>query len=218
MALNRDIFLRSLALQLVFFLVTVQGTRLGDATVAANALLLNGLLLTAHALDGLAHALEALCGHAIGAGDRRTLDRVMVVAGGWSLLASAAFGLFFLFGGPLFIGLQTDIPEVRTLALGYLPYLAALPLIAVWSYLLDGLFIGATRAREMRDSMLLAVGLALPLGWWLQGLGNHGLWLAFLAFMLLRGVCLGILARRLHSRDAWFTMPRRHPAHAAEGT
>ncbi|MBS69137.1 MAG: MATE family efflux transporter, partial [Pseudomonas sp.] len=141
MAVNRDIFLRSLALQLVFFLVTVQGTRLGDATVAANALLLNGLLLTAHALDGLAHAVEALSGHAIGAGDRTALQRVMVVAGGWSLLASVAFGLFFLYGGQLFIQLQTDIPEVRQLALTYLPYLAALPLIAVWSYLLDGLFI-----------------------------------------------------------------------------
>ena len=70
LAVNRDIFIRSLLLQLVFMLITVQGTRLGDATVAANALLLNGLLLTAHALDGLAHAVEALCGHAIGARDR----------------------------------------------------------------------------------------------------------------------------------------------------
>ncbi len=214
MAVNRDIFLRSLALQLVFFLVTVQGTRLGDATVAANALLLNGLLLTAHALDGLAHAVEALSGHAIGAGDRNALQRVMVVAGGWSLLASIAFGLFFLFGGQLFIQLQTDIPEVRQTALTYLPYLAALPLIAVWSYLLDGLFIGATRAREMRNSMLLAVALTLPLGWLLQGLGNHGLWLAFLSFMLTRGICLGVLALRLQRRGAWFTMSTPGTTHS----
>lgn len=214
MAVNRDIFLRSLALQLVFFLVTVQGTRLGDATVAANALLLNGLLLTAHALDGLAHAVEALSGHAIGAGDRNALQRVMVVAGGWSLLASIAFGLFFLFGGQLFIQLQTDIPEVRQTALTYLPYLAALPVIAVWSYLLDGLFIGATRAREMRNSMLLAVALTLPLGWLLQGLGNHGLWLAFLAFMLMRGICLGVLALRLQRRGAWFTMSTPGTTHS----
>jgi len=214
MAVNRDIFLRSLALQLVFFLVTVQGTRLGDATVAANALLLNGLLLTAHALDGLAHAVEALSGHAIGARDRNALQRVMVVAGGWSLLASVAFGLFFLLGGQLFIQLQTDIPEVRQTALTYLPYLAALPLIAVWSYLLDGLFIGATRAREMRNSMLLAVGLTLPLGWLLQGLGNHGLWLAFLSFMLMRGVCLGLLAQRLQRRGAWFNMGAPSTTHS----
>lgn len=204
MSVNRDIFLRSLALQLVFFLVTVQGTRLGDATVAANALLLNGLMLTAHALDGLAHAVEALSGHAIGAQNRTELRRILTVAGGWSLLASLAFGLFFLFGGELFIGLQTDIAQVRETAIVYLPYLAALPLVGVWSYLLDGLFIGATRAREMRNAMLLAVLISLPLGWLLRGLGNHGLWLAFLTFMLLRGICLGSIACRLHYRQRWF--------------
>ncbi|WP_312910735.1 MATE family efflux transporter [Stutzerimonas nitrititolerans] len=210
MAVNRDIFIRSLALQLVFFLVTVQGTRLGDATVAANALLLNGLLLTAHALDGLAHAVEALSGHAIGAGNRDELRRTLTVAGGWSLIASLGFAGFFLLGGHLFIQLQTDIAAVRELALAYMPYLAALPLIAVWSYLLDGLFIGATRAREMRNGMLLALAIALPLGWLLQGLGNHGLWLAFLAFMLSRGICLGLIARSLQRRQAWFKLAGAH--------
>ena len=212
LAVNRDIFLRSLALQLVFFLITVQGTRLGDATVAANALLLNGLMLTAHALDGLAHAVEALSGHAIGARSHTELRRVLTVSGGWSLLASLAFGLFFLLGGDLFIELQTDIPAVRDTALTYLPYLAALPLVAVWSYLLDGLFIGATRAREMRNAMLLAVAISLPLGWLLRGLGNHGLWLAFLGFMLLRGICLGSIARRLQQQGQWFDPIHAQPA------
>lgn len=204
LAVNRDIFIRSLALQLLFFLLTVQGARLGDATVAANALLLNGLLVTAYALDGLAHAVEALCGHAIGAGNRAELRRALVVAGGWSLIASLGFALFFLLGGGLFIDLQSDIAEVRAVAHRYLPYLALLPLVAVWSYLLDGLFIGATRAREMRNAMLLAVLLSLPLGLALAGLGNHGLWLAFLGFMALRGLSLAGLAWRLQRRDAWF--------------
>ncbi|MGH8353473.1 MAG: MATE family efflux transporter [Pseudomonas sp.] len=204
LAVNRDIFIRTLALELVFFLITVQGGRLGDATVAANALLLNGLLLTAHALDGLAHAVEALCGHAIGARDRDAMRRTLLVAGGWSLLASLGFALLFGLGGRWFIGLQTDIAAVRGLALGYLPYLATLPLLAVWSYLLDGLFIGATRAREMRDAMLLAVLLALPLAWGLRGWGNHGLWLAFLSFMLLRGLLLAIFGWRLTRTKAWF--------------
>ncbi|MBD2838522.1 MATE family efflux transporter [Pseudomonas sp. JM0905a] len=204
LAVNRDIFIRSLALQLVFFLLTVQGTRMGDATVAANALLLNGLLVTAYALDGLAHAVEALCGHAIGARDRLTLRRSLLVAGGWSLLASLGFALFFAVAGGLFIDMQSDIAAVREVAHTYLPYLALLPMIAVWSYLLDGLFIGATRAREMRDAMLVAVVLSLPLGWGLQFLGNHGLWLAFLAFMAIRGISLGALAWRLQRRDAWF--------------
>ncbi|ROL74052.1 MATE family efflux transporter [Pseudomonas protegens] len=205
LAVNRDIFIRSLALQSVFFLITVQGARLGDATVAANALLLNGLLLTAHALDGLAHAVEALCGHAIGAHDRQALRRSLVVAGGWSLLASLGFAALFLLGGHLFIEMQTNIPEVRQTAFTYLPYLAVLPLIAVWSYLLDGLFIGATRAREMRNGMLLTVLLLLPFAWALQGFGNHGLWLTFLLFMLLRSLTLAAFAWHLERRDGWFT-------------
>ena len=130
LGVNRDIFIRSLLLQSVFFAITVQGARLGDATVAANALLLNGLLLTAHALDGLAHAVEALCGHAIGARDRTALRRSMVVACGWSLLASALFALMFLLGGHGFVEMQTDIASVRETAFQYLPYLAVLPLIA----------------------------------------------------------------------------------------
>ncbi|WP_028633004.1 MATE family efflux transporter [Pseudomonas parafulva] len=203
LAVNRDIFLRSLALQVVFLLITVQGARLGEATVAANALLLNGLLLTAYALDGLAHAVEALCGHAIGARDRDTLRRSLVIAGGWSLFVSLGFAGLFLLGGHLFIDLQTNIESVRMAAYPYLPYLAVLPLIAVWSYLLDGLFIGATRAREMRNAMLLSVLVALPFGVVMSGFGNHGLWLAFLGFMALRAVTLGWVGWRLQVRGGW---------------
>ncbi len=204
LAVNRDIFIRSLALQSVFFLITVQGARLGDATVAANALLLNGLLLTAHALDGLAHAVEALCGHAIGAHDRRALRRSLVVACGWSLLASLGFAALFMLAGHLFVEMQTNILEVRQTAFIYLPYLAALPLIAVWSYLLDGLFIGATRAREMRNGMLLSVLMLLPFAWALSGFGNHGLWLTFLLFMALRSLTLAAFAWHLEKTGGWF--------------
>ncbi|KMM83436.1 multidrug resistance protein, MATE family [Pseudomonas taetrolens] len=204
LGVNRDIFIRSLMLQSVFFLITLQGARLGDATVAANALLLNGLLLAAHALDGLAHAVEALCGHAIGARDRQALRRSMVVACGWSLLASLGFALLFWLGGHLFIELQTDIPSVRETAFQYVPYLALLPLIAVWSYLLDGLFIGATRAREMRDAMVISVLLAFPVAWALHSFGNHGLWISFLLFMVLRSLTLGVYAWNMQRKDQWF--------------
>ena len=203
LGVNRDIFIRSLMLQSVFFLITLQGARLGDATVAANALLLNGLLLAAHALDGLAHAVEALCGHAIGARDRQALRRSLVVACGWSLLASLGFALLFWLGGHLFIELQTDIPSVRETAFQYVPYLALLPLIAVWSYLLDGLFIGATRAREMRDAMVISVLLALPVAWALHSFGNHGLWISFLLFMVLRSLTLGVYAWNMQRKDQW---------------
>jgi MATE family multidrug resistance protein len=209
LAVNRDIFIRSLLLQSVFFLITVQGARLGDATVAANALLLNGLLLTAHALDGLAHAVEALCGHAIGARDKIALRRSLTVAAGWSLIVSVAFALLFLLAGHLFVTLQTDIAEVRETAFIYLPYLAALPLLAVWSYLLDGLFIGATRAREMRNTMLINMLLIAPLAYGLLNLGNHGLWLTLLLFMLLRALTLGFVTWQLSKSGAWFSAPAR---------
>ena len=204
LGVNRDIFIRSLMLQSVFFAITLQGARLGDATVAANALLLNGLLLAAHALDGLAHAVEALCGHAIGARDRNALRRSMVVACGWSLLASVGFAGAFLLGGHWFIEMQTNITSVRATAFEYLPYLALLPLIAVWSYLLDGLFIGATRAKEMRDAMVISVIVGVPTAWALKGLGNHGLWISFLLFMVLRSLTLGIYAWNMQRKDEWF--------------
>lgn len=204
LGVNRDIFLRTLALQSVMFMITAQGARLGDATVAANALLLNGLLLTAHALDGLAHAVEALCGHAIGARDRTTLRRSLVVAGGWSLIASLLFALAFSLGGHWFVFIQTDITEIRETALTYLPYLALTPLLGVWSYLLDGLFIGATRAREMRNAMLLSVALLVPFAMLASTRDNHALWLTFLLFMVLRGLTLGIIAWRLSRNDGWF--------------
>lgn len=203
LAVNRDIFVRTLALEGVFFSLSVAGTRLGDATVAANALLLNGLMLTAFGLDGLANAVEALSGHAVGARDPLALRRALVVASGWALLASLAYALFFAMAGHLFVDLQTNLPQVRALAYRYLPWLAALPLVAVWSYLLDGLFIGATRAREMRDGMLLSVALFAVLAWLGRGLGNDGLWLAFLLFMLARGVSLGWFALRIGRRREW---------------
>ena len=206
LAVNRDILIRSLALQAVFFTVTFQGARLGDNTVAANALLLNGLLICSYALDGLAHALEALTGHALGKQDRRALQRALCLVSIYSLLASSVFALLFWLFGDLFIALQTNIPSVQETASHYLIYLALLPLITVWSYVMDGLFIGATRAKEMRNSMLLAVLVCAPIAWLLHDLGNHGLWIAFLLFMALRAGFLGFTARHLSS---WFQRPAR---------
>ncbi|HZJ95054.1 MAG TPA: MATE family efflux transporter [Thiopseudomonas sp.] len=201
LAVNRDILIRSLALQSVFFAVTFQGARLGDNTVAANALLLNGLLICSYGLDGLAHGLEALTGHALGRQDRRALQRALCLVSIYSLLAGFVFALVFWLFGDVFIALQTNIQSVQIAASEYLVYLALLPLITVWSYVMDGLFIGATKAREMRNAMLLAVAVCAPIAWLLQGLGNHGLWIAFLLFMALRAGFLGYSARNLPS---WF--------------
>ncbi|MEP7185639.1 MAG: MATE family efflux transporter [Rhodanobacter sp.] len=203
LAVNRDILIRSLVLQAVFFALAVLGTRLGDSTVAANALLLNGLLVTSFALDGLANAIEALTGHALGRSDPVAMRRTLVVAGGWSLLGGALFAIFFGLFGRIFIDLQTNIVQVRETAYPYLPYLAVLPLVAVWSYLLDGLFVGASRAREMRNTMLLAGIVFALLVAGLHPWGNHGLWLAFIGFMLVRAATMAWTARSITRRNEW---------------
>lgn len=205
---NRDILIRTLALELVFYLLVLQGARMGDSVVAANAVLLNFLLITSHGLDGLAHAVEALGGHALGQRNRQALKRVLVVSTFWSLVTGAGFVVAFnLFGGWI-ISLLTSVESIREIASAYLPWMAWMPLVAVWSYLLDGLFIGATRARAMRNAMLLAVlFIYVPAAWLLQDAGNHGLWLGFYLFMLARGVLLGGWFIWLWRRDRWMYPP-----------
>lgn len=207
---NRDIFIRSLTLHFAFFLVTLQGSRLGGDTVAANMIILNGLLIMAYLLDGFAHAIEALTGKAIGERSSQELSSVMVVAGGWALIISLLFMIAFMLFGREFINLISNIPEVRATAYPLIPYLTLLPLISVWSYLLDGLFIGATKAKEMRNAMLLAFAIALPIGWLLLPLKNDGLWITFLLFMLLRGSIMMIAAYRIQQKNEWITSPQSH--------
>ncbi|WP_026878962.1 MATE family efflux transporter [Ignatzschineria larvae DSM 13226] len=201
---NRDIFIRSVILQFAFFLVTIQGSRLGGDIVAANMIILNGLLLISYLLDGFAHAIEALTGKAVGEQNNTLLQNVMLVAGSWAFLVALLFLLFFGIFGHYFIDLISDISAVRETAYPLMPYLTLLPLISVWSYLLDGLFIGATKAREMRNGMLLAFILALPIGYLLATFGNDGLWITFLLFMALRGVIMGYLTYHLSRQNRWF--------------
>lgn len=200
---NRDIFIRSLTLHLAFFLVTLQGTRLGGDTVAANMIILNALLIMAYLLDGFAHAIEALTGKAIGEKNRQDLLSVMLIAGGWALIISLIFCFVFLLFGDDFIDMISNITSVREAAYPLLPYLTLLPLVSVWSYLLDGLFIGATKAREMRNAMLLAFAIALPIGIILLPLKNDGLWLTFLLFMSLRGAIMMLMARNIDQKQDW---------------
>ena len=189
-ALNRDIFIRSLCLQLVFVFIAFRGAAFGDNIVAANAVLITFLMLVSYALDGFAYAAEAMTGKAVGAKDQRELRLLFAILAQWGLLLGIVFSLLFWLGGPALISLLTSITEVQQTAATYLPWLVALPLLAVWSYLLDGIYIGATQGRAMRNSMLLSfAGFALCYAL-TQSAGNHALWLALCVFMLMRGITL----------------------------
>lgn len=168
-------------------------------------MLLQFVLLTSYGLDGFAHAAEALVGRTIGARDLAGFRSHVRAAAEWSLLTAALAALAFALLGEVLIALLTGIPEVRVLAAAHLPWMVAMPLLAVGSYLLDGIFIGATRAAAMRDTMLASVlAVYLPLWYLTQPLGSHGLWLAFLGFTVARSLLLGAVFLREWRRGQWF--------------
>lgn len=195
--LNSDIFVRAALLQSCFAFMTLRGSHLGSDILAANAVLLNFLMLISYGLDGIAHAAEALFGAARGAADRVLQRRVVQATGLWTLLFALLFTLLFGLAGEHIIAALTDLVAIRTLAQAYLPYIIALPLLACWSFWFDGLFIGAAWGKAMRNSMALAsLGVFYPCWGLLQGFGNHALWIAMLAFMSARGL----------SQALWFTL------------
>ncbi|NIF78367.1 MATE family efflux transporter [Paraburkholderia sp. Cy-641] len=189
--LNRDIFVRTLCLLSSFGWFAHLGARQGDATLAANALLLNFQTFMGYGLDGFAHAAEALVGAAIGARDRRAFTQAVRITALWSAIGAVGFALVYWGAGAWIIGRLTDQAAVRAAADTYLPWAALSPVISVWGFLLDGVFIGATRTRELMLSMAVSLAVFVAassalLAWY----GNHGLWLALLIFMAARGVTL----------------------------
>ena len=194
--LNTDIFIRSLCLQIAFAFMTFHGAGLGDNTVAANAVLLNLLLLISYALDGIAYYAEAEVGRAYGQKQAKQLKEAVILAWCWSAITALGFCAFFGLFGSKIIALLTSINEVRTTAQTYLIWLIFLPLWSFSSYLFDGVYIGAAKGKVMRNSMILATfGAFFPTWYLLQQLlspeqGNHALWAAISAFMIVRSLTL----------------------------
>ncbi len=202
LGLNLTILLRTLCLIFTFAFFTNAGARIGDGVLAANAVLFNFLLLMALGLDGFAQAVEALVGRFYGVNDRDSLQRVVGLGMRWSVCFALVFVLFFWALGPTIVHLMVDLPEVETLALRYLPWLVFSPLVGVWPFLYDGVFVGATRGRDMMWSMMLATfGVFLPAWYFTRAWGNHGLWFAMMGFLGARGVLLAGVWHRLMRRQ-----------------
>ncbi|MCP1313637.1 MULTISPECIES: MATE family efflux transporter [unclassified Halomonas] len=207
-SVNGHLFVRTLGLLFATAFFTAQGARQGDTVLAANAVLLQFIMLTSYALDGFAHAAESLVGRAFGRRDWAEFAATVRGCARFSFYTAAAAALGFALFGNALVALLTGLDDVRATAALYLPWMVAMPLIAVGSYLLDGVFIGTTAVREMRNSIFAGLAVYLP-AWWLgQGLGNHGLWLAFTLFMLTRSAML--TAYYVHYRRT-----RWRPGHVA---
>ncbi len=200
---NFDIFVRTLAMIIAWSLLTWTGARLGTTVLAANAILMNFQSFLAHGLDGFAHATSALVGEAVGARDRRALRRCVVAATVMAAVVAAGYTLIYAGAGPAIIRIFTDIAELRAFASEFLIWMVVSPLLSVWAYQLDGIFIGATRSADMRNAMLISVALYIVAMATLPGpLGNHGLWLSVMIFMVVRALTLAARYRKIEATVA----------------
>lgn len=192
-ALNIDIFIRTICLVSAFAYFTAQGAAFGNVVLAVNAVLLNFQTFMAHALDGFAHSAEALGGGAIGARDREAFRDAVRVSALWGVVVAIGFALVYLAAGPYLIDALTGIETVRSAAREYMVWSVMMPLIAVFPFLLDGIFLGATRGATMRNAMIVSLLIYLACCYFLVPLwGNDGLWASLTIFMGVRGLTLGV--------------------------
>lgn len=200
-AVNRDVFIRTLALISAYLFFAAQGARAGDATLAANQVLNNLFLIGAYFLDGFATAAEALCGAAVGARDRAAFERATALSLGWCAAIAALLSIVFFAGGSLFVDVVAKSEEVRAAARPFIVYAALAPFVASLAFAMDGVFIGATWGAAMRNTALVAIAIYFAAFAALSPLlGNHGLWIALLTWLLARGTAQAMLLPSLRRR------------------
>ena len=192
MKANSDIFIRTLCLVFSLSYFTAQSAKMGEVVLAGNAILLHLQSIMAYGLDGFAHAAEALTGSAYGAKKRDAFTRAVKLTSVWAFIIAIGICILYFFLGELILGLFTNIDEVLDSAKTYLPWMVITPIVSIWSFQLDGIFIGASYTKEMRNAMIVSMLIYLAL---LQFLipqwGNHGLFLGLSLFMVIRAVTLG---------------------------
>ncbi len=190
-AVNRDILLRSLFLEATFISFLFFGAAFGDVPLAANQILLQFLHVTAYALDGFAFSAETLVGNAFGARNPARLRRAAILTSAWGLGVVALFSLCVWLFGPAVIDLMTTSEPVRAAARALLPWMVAAPLLGFGAWMLDGIFIGATRTADMRNMAFVSMVIYFTAVLLFQRFGNDGLWMALLVSLAARGITLG---------------------------
>jgi len=192
MQANGDIFIRTLCLMFSLAYFTAESARMGEVVLAANAILMHLLNIMAYGLDGFAHAAEALTGSAYGASKKALFKRAVRLTTVWAFIIAVIVSLAYFIFGKLVLTLFTGIDDVLDTAQAYLPWMIVSPLLSIWSFQLDGIFIGTGYTREMRNAMIVSMliylaALSLLVPW----LGNHGLFLGLSLFMVVRAISLG---------------------------
>jgi len=196
--INADIFVRTLALMVCFNYFVIKGTQLGDVELAANAVLYTMFGMLAYGLDGFAWAAESLVGRSVGAKNRQLYRESVIDTGIWALLLALIAAVATMIVGPFIIDAMTVDESVRAAAREYLFWAALIPIFGVWCFMLDGIFIGATRTTEMRNGMLISMAAFLVSVWILVPIwGNHGLWASIMVLFVVRTATLGYFLPRI---------------------
>ncbi len=198
MKANSDIFIRTLCLVFSLSYFTAQSAKMGEVVLAANAILLHFQSIMAYGLDGFAHAAEALTGSAYGAKKRDAFKRAVKLTSFWAFIIAIFISLLYFLLGDYILSFFTSIDDVLSSAKTYLPWMIIAPIVSIWSFQLDGIFIGASYTKEMRNAMIVSMVIYLAL---LQVLipqwGNHGLFLGLSLFMVIRAITLGLYYPRI---------------------
>ena len=191
-AINLNIFLRTFCLIFAFAYFTSEAAKFGDNTLAANAILLQFIHFLSFGLDGFAQAAETLIGGALGERNRNKYRMTVKVTMTWAIGISLIYTVFYWLFGSWMIDLFTNNESVRVIANQFLIWVIILPFIAVWAYMLDGIFIGATRSADMRNGMAVALAIFIISIFILKSAsGYQGLWISLIIFMGARGITLG---------------------------
>lgn len=195
---SSNLLIRTFFVQLPFFVGTVVATRLGEVTLAAHGVLMQLFFIMTYSLDGFAHTAETLAGYAYGAKQPQALRHTTLYSAVWAMALAVLTGLVYWTGGEAFINALTLSEEVRSTAAGFLPWLALAPLLCVWAFLFDGIFIGTTHIVEMRNAMFVSAGVWAVLLWLsYDALGYHAVWLTMSVFMLTRSILLALYYPRI---------------------
>lgn len=199
--LNGNIFIRSILLITAFAWFTNTGAKQGEVVLASNEILILLSLFLAFALDGFAQAAEVLVGKSIGAKNKITYMESVRLTTVWAAIFAVLFSLTYLLFGKLIVDTLTDIESVREVAKTYLPWMIVMPLIGIWCYQLDGIFIGATQTKDMRNMMLIAFFIyGVSIITIVPVMGNHGLWLSLMIFLAARAATLFVRLPAIQKR------------------
>ena len=199
--INFDIFIRSALLTFSFLFFTYLGNTIGEDVVAANTILLNLIMLSAFILDAYAFSTEGIVGYSIGSKNKKLLTNVIKN----SFILSAATGLLisliYLVGKNNFIFIMTDLPNIKNLSMSYSYWVVLIPFISSFCYQIDGIFIGASQTKELRNAMIVSVSIYILCALFLvSSFGNSGLWISLCIFFALRALTLFFYLSKIYQR------------------